>query len=214
MKTITSLFLFALVSVSAFAADTIWPGWNCNDSARIEVALAATTDANRKVDLNILKNIVAEKPASYEALCKIIDTAVNAQTNIPETYKLHLKNAYKKQIPLLRSIFLKEAWAFCKANPSAYDINYYLYDSAMQALSMTDVERYSGLLNCLLTYNCSAGQVKSAVTLLIDLGINEKITTQKEDLTKLNRKYSKMLLTDKATWEPVIALIRTAIDTY
>ena len=42
--------------------------------------------------------------------------------------------------------------------------------------------------------------------------IDEK--TVKADLKKLNRLFSPKLLKDKAAWEPVIAMIRTALDTY
>ena len=36
----------------------------------------------------------------------------------------------------------------------------------------------------------------------------------KTTLKKLNRLYSPRLIKDKALWEPVVAMIRTALDTY
>lgn len=39
-------------------------------------------------------------------------------------------------------------------------------------------------------------------------------TKAKTTLKKLNRLYSPHLIKDKASWEPVVAMIRTALDTY
>ena len=36
----------------------------------------------------------------------------------------------------------------------------------------------------------------------------------KSDLQRLNRKFSKNLLDNKAAWEPVIAKLRTTLETY
>ena len=56
--------------------------------------------------------------------------------------------------------------------------------------------------------------VKRAINKMVDVSINANVTTGKEDFQRLNRKYSKNLLKDKATWEPIVALIRTTLDTF
>ena len=53
--------------------------------------------------------------------------------------------------------------------------------------------------------------------MLIDLAASVDGTDSisvKTDLQKMNRKFSKNLLDDKAAWEPVIAKIRTTLETY
>ena len=53
-----------------------------------------------------------------------------------------------------------------------------------------------------------------AIDRIIDVGPTLSGVDVKGDLQKLNRKFSRFLLKDKAKWEPVIAKIRTTLETY
>ena len=109
---------------------------------------------------------------------------------------------------------MSEAWEFCVKNPTEYDLFYLLNKSKVQ---LSDVTRYSSIRDYLLKYRYNVATTNCALDMLIDLAASVDGTDSisvKTDLQKMNRKFSKNLLDDKAAWEPVIAKIRTTLETY
>ena len=121
---------------------------------------------------------------------------------------------FKKQFAYCRGEFMSEAWEFCVKNPTEYDLFYLLNKSTVQ---LSDVTRDTSIRDYLLKYRYNVATTNSALDMLIDLAASVDGTDSisvKTDLQKMNRKFSKNLLDDKAAWEPVIAKIRTTLETY
>jgi len=80
---------------------------------------------------------------------------------------------------------------------------------------MTDAQAYTWLIDRLLkTKRQNPENVARMIDKIIDLAPGLTGIDVKADLQKLNRKYSKNLLKNKAKWEPIIAKIRTTLETY
>lgn len=204
MKKLFILFAF-LFAVSTFAAYT-FPGWKCTDVAKIDAAIAAAPNAWTKASLKCIKQNIQTPPATFEEVVKVSEAFAK---DVPERHRLSIPKQYAR---CARKDLIKAAFIWSKANPSNYDIHFYLTDD--DVLGLSDAEVYKGIFSNLMTYNYHVSVVKRAINKLVDVSINANVTTGKEDLQRLNRKYSKNLLKDKATWEPIVALIRTTLDTF
>ena len=204
MKKLFILFAF-LFAVSTFAAYT-FPGWKCVDIAQIDAAIAAAPNAWTKASLKCIKQYIQTPPATFEDVVKVSEAFAK---DVPERHRLSIPKQYAR---CARRDLIKAAFIWSKANPSNYDIHFYLTDD--DVLGLSDAEVYKGIFSNLMTYNYHVSVVKRAINKLVDVSINANVTTGKEDFQRLNRKYSKNLLKDKATWKPIVALIRTTLDTY
>lgn len=210
MKKIFFLFVLLFVVFSAFsvtAADWTFPGWKCTDAVKLQSALDTAQQPYQKAMCAILLKQAQTPPANFAALAAQIDE-VGVTHALTPTQVI----GFKKQFPYCQNQFIEDAWTFCKANPTSYDLYYLNRDGSK--LGYTSAQLYAILLDKLLTENYNASLTKSAVGKLIDLAVAADIATAKADLQKLNRKLSKNLLVDKTAWEPVIAQIRTTIETY
>lgn len=83
-------------------------------------------------------------------------------------------------------------------------------------ISLSDKEIYEALVSNLIKYNLNPSIIKRAVDKIIELGITIDVdqNIMKQNLQKLNRKYSQKLITDKANYEAIVASIRTALETF
>ena len=205
MKKLFILFAF-LFAVSTFAATFTFPGWKCTDVAKIDAAIAAAPNAWTKASLKCIKQYIQTPPATFEDVVKVSETFAK---DVPERHRLSIPKQYAR---CARRDLIKAAFIWSKANPSNYDIHFYLTDD--NVLNLSAVEVYKGIYNNLMTYNYHVSVVKRAINKMVDVSINASVTTGKEDFQRLNRKYSKNLLKDKATWKPIVALIRTTLDTF
>ena len=207
MKKLFILFAF-LFAVSTFAATFTFPGWKCTDVAKIDAAIAAAPNIWVKCTLECLKQFARKSPANFEEVLTITTAQAQAD-NVPERHRLSIPKQYAR---CARKDLLKAAFVWAKANPSSYDIHFYLTDAAELGLSDNDI--YKGIYSNLMEYKYHVSVVKRAIHKLVDVSVTANVTTGKTDFQKLNRKYSKNLPTDKTTWEPVVAMIRTTIDTF
>lgn len=210
MKKISFLsFLFSVgfFALTVTAADWTFPGWKCTDTVKLQSALDTAQQPYQKAMCAILLKQAQTPPASFAALAAQID-------EVGVTYALTPAQVigFKKQFPYCQGQFTEDAWNFCKTNPTSYDLYYLNRDGSK--LGYTNAQLYAVLLDKLLTGNYNASLTKSTVGKLIDLAVAADVATAKADLQKLNRKLSKNLLVDKTAWEPVIAQIRTTIETY
>ena len=204
------LTLFAFVAV---AADYEFPGWRCTDAAKINAALAdAKTDA-QKLQCRILLAVYDKTFASFTDLRTAVETVVNADTVLPQDVKLSTARDTVKILAWSRKQNLADAYAWAKLNPSKYDLC--IYENWSRPLKLSDTEVYQGIVRCLeQKYNYKPSVIRVCVEKLIAAAPGADVKTQKADLQRLNRRFSPLLLTDRAAYEPIVAMIRTAIDTY
>lgn len=204
--------LFLSISAVTFAADYTFPGWKCTDKAKITAAIAAAPDDGIKLRDSILLQLAETPPNTYAELCAIVDKTIDASDVKAKDYH---KIAFKKQFPYCRNEFIVEAWEFCKKNPSAYDFYYVAYRT--KQLNFTDLQVYAYMRDYLLQNSPNATLARQAIDALLNAAVMVDGTdgiNVKSDLQRLNRKFSKNLLDNKAAWEPVIAKLRTTLETY
>lgn len=204
--------LFLSISAVIFAADYTFPGWKCTDKAKITAAIAAAPDDWAKLRDTILLQLAETPPNTYAELCAIVDKTIDASdVKTKDYYKIQ----YKKQFPFCRNEFIAEAWEFCKKNPSDYDFYYVAYRT--KQLNFTDLQVYAYMRDYLFKNSPNATLARQAIDALLNAAVMVDGTdgiNVKSDLQRLNRKFSKNLLDNKAAWEPVIAKLRTTLETY
>lgn len=204
--------LFLSISAVTFAADYTFPGWKCTDKAKITAAIAAAPDDGIKLRDSILLQLAETPPNTYAELCAIVDKTIDASDVKAKDYH---KIAFKKQFPYCRNEFIVEAWEFCKKNPSDYDFYYVAYRT--KQLNITDLQVYAYMRDYLFKNSPPAALTRQAIDVLLNAAVMVDGTdgiNVKSDLQRLNRKFSKNLLDNKAAWEPVIAKLRTTLETY
>ena len=204
--------LFLSISAVTFAADYTFPGWKCTDKAKITAAIAAAPDDGIKLRDSILLQLAETPPNTYAELCAIVDKTIDASDVKAKDYH---KIAFKKQFPHCRNEFIIEAWDFCKKHPSDYDFYYVAYRT--EQLNFTDLQVYAYMRDYLFKNSPNATLTRQAIDVLLNAAVMADGTdgiNVKSDLQRLNRKFSKNLLDNKAAWEPVIAKLRTTLETY
>jgi len=213
MKKIFTVSLFAALSLSAFAAYK-FPGFHCTDPALYAAAASEAAAVNKYSKcINIILMKMLQSPVkNFADYCALVDSVVDAEKFTHESGKKSLKTNLKKKIPYIKDLWIEDAWQFCQANPSELDLGFVINKN--KALGMTDAQVYAYLIDRLLHENFKPYHVSMAVDKLVAIVPILSGVDAKGDFQKLNRKYSIFLLKDKAKWEPVIAKIRTALETY
>lgn len=219
MKKITLIFTLAVMAIASFAAEYKFPGWLCEDNTLIETQYLNAKEAGKidsQINCLVLMKFNKGKIKSFAELKTVVAAVVN-EVYVNQKDRIADKTIFfVKQMCLCRNQFVAEAWNYCKANPSDYDIHFVLRYGNNKICS--EEERYAFLVNYLLAAenanNIGINLVKRCVEKVIDVGVTANVTTQKADLQKINRRFSKNLLVNKAGWEPIIAMVRTAIETY
>ena len=212
MKKIFAVPLFAVLALNVFAAEYKFPGYNCTDQAQFTAAAAeAKTPYSRCVNTILLRML--QKPVSnFTEYCALVDEVVGAEKNATEAGKKSLKISLKKQIPYIKNLWTADVWKFCQANPSAFDVRFAM--TKAKAIGLTDAQLYAFLTDKLMHGGYAPELVSAAIDKLAAIGPTLSGVDVKADFQKLNRKYSIFLLKNKAKWEPVIAKIRTVLETY
>jgi len=108
---------------------------------------------------------------------------------------------------------MKDAYAYVKTlnKPSCLRHFVIWYDSR---LGLAEEDLYAQTMTVVTKCSLSSVAAMRAVSQIVKLGAVMDEATIKADLKKLNRLYSPYLIKDKAAWEPVVATIRTALETY
>ena len=214
MKKFFAISLFATLALSAFSADYTFPGWRCNDPAKFQESIAAATNLSIKCRDTILLLMIQKPVKSFAEFCTLVDSTVDELKGNADPQKVAaLKIGLKKQIPCIKRLWIADAWKFCQANQSYYDVYYVCLES--NAIGMTDAQAYVWLMDWLLRSQRNSPEIISrSIDKIIDIAPGLTGIDVKADLQKLNRKFSKDLLKNKAKWEPIIAKIRTTLETY
>ena len=108
--------------------------------------------------------------------------------------------------------FVVDAFKAAKADNNIFV--YYIASKYKSALGLSDEACFDIYEDALLRHHFNAVMAKRVIDSLLRIapGIDE--AKVKTSLKKLNRLYSPYLIKDKAAWEPVVATIRTALETY
>ena len=227
MKKFLLVTVISLVTLSTTFAAYTFPGWDCKDVAKINQAIIDAQTENKKeiviLRLVVMKNIVEKNLTTFNAIKNEIETLVNASTTLNNNDKERTKKSLTVSIIMRskNSDLIRQGAEYLKANISYKDpflLNYVSINIYTKNLSLTNDEIY----NYIITYfkrNQNLKHVKSvtalkAVKKFIEICPNVSYTTQKEDLTYLNRIFTRKLIENKTQWEPVVVQIRTALETY
>jgi len=229
MKKFLLVTVISLITLSTtFAASQITVPWNCKDLATINQAITAAQSMTGKSELykeavilrlTIMKNIIEKKITTFAGIKTEVETLVNA-SNIPNK-ELKIKQYINAAIMNSDDDnLIHDGAAYVKANPTYFndDITYYYYPTFTNKLGLTDDEVYTYLITFFkkrpslkgITPKNALGAVKKFVRVCP----NVSWKTQKEDLTYLNRIFTRKLLENKSAWEPVVVQIRTILETY
>ncbi len=210
MKSIFFVFAIFAAVFSASAATFTRPNMNSADSATLNAALEAATAPEQKAFVSIIMEINSKTPATFADLCAVVD-------RVSDKYSVGLRTRifYKKQIAYCHKkfhTFLRDAAQFCIENPSLYDRVYIA--GARTAKFFTDEQIYSISMRCLLEYVKSPSGVLRLIKVAVKASNCVSPDVVKSDFEKLNRRYSLLLVEDKAAWTPVVQAIRTAMETF
>ena len=225
MKKFLLFICVSLFAVTTFAAEFKMPNFTTRDINVINSAIQLAKDENKPVrtlvTLDILKAISEKNITTFAALQTEIETIINGYVTAG---KLTAKSAEKLKIYRIKQLALrggfgeevqKAGWQYTLSHPDNYDVFYY-YPKFRKITGLTNEQCYTKIL----TYYKEVGPINGsddiqAIKQFVNLcPIVTGINTQKEDLQTLNRIFSPKLLADKATYEPVVALIRTTLETY
>ena len=110
--------------------------------------------------------------------------------------------------------FISEAFEEAKQTGSIY--TYQIIRRYKDKLNLTDGQLEQILLDTLSKVNFEKQPKNAApiVDMYIKLLPNVEEAKAKEGLKKINRIFSPYLIKNKTAWEPIVASIRTALETY
>lgn len=209
MKTVFSV-LTLLVAVFAHAATFSRPNMNSADAATLAAALETAPNSENKAFVEIIMEINAKAPGSFAELSSIVDR-VSDKYSLSQNSRIFYKKQFAYCNKKCRDL-LRDAVAYCIANPSSYDRLY--VTGARTAKFFTKEQIYTISVRCLSEYNLPPGGVLKLITAAVNASDVARPETVKADLGKLNRRYSLLLVKDKAAWTPVVQAIRTALETF
>ena len=219
------LVCISLLTTVLVFAEYKFPGWkvkdiNVIDQAKAE-AVAQNVPAFTLIQLDLLKAINQKNITTFAALQTEVNTVVDSYVAAGKTKQ---NTADKKKIRLIKQLSLMgrfndevkiAGYEYSKSNPDSYDIAYYRVNYK-NITKLTNEQIYTGILTLLKQYPyMNVDNQKLAVKEFIRLcPIVTGINTQKQDLQTLNKIFSPKLIENKAKYEPIVVMIRTALETY
>lgn len=206
MRKLFLFSLFAFVFASAEAAVVTEEKIAAyNDQIAKATAPAAKADLQASIDV-----LGGADPVTFEeivARCK----AAFAKHNYTNDAYARTK-ACQIACWMYSGKFAVEAFKVARADNNVFV--YYLARTHRKLLGLSDAEVFDIYVDRLSTGNINAAGAKDTVGELLKLAPSMDETKVKAVLKKLNRLYSPFLIKDKAAWEPVVAMIRTAMETW
>jgi len=168
-----------------------------------------------EVKAAIVNGITTKNLTTYEAIKTEVETVVNA-TDLPSPQIKRNTCLYLTAVFTSRygnAEEFKKAFTALRTNKrSTFEFTL----KAQRIYGWTNEETYNFVMQQFRENNNSASvyQFGKGVEIIIKYGPIVNVTTQKADLQLLNRLASPKLLKNKAEWEPIVAKIRTALETY
>lgn len=208
MRKLFAILLFIVFAAPVFAAIAT------PEQLKIyqERLAAATNDLQRGDEQANIDIYGGDDPQSFDEIVTRTKAAFAKHNYVNDKYAI--SKACQIACWSYNGKFGADAYKVAKADNNFFV--YYLARTHRQALGLTDDECFDIYSAALLRDGAflSMDDVRSAVDDLIKLAPMVDETKAKTTLKKLNRLYSPRLIKDKASWEPVVAMIRTALDTY
>ena len=208
MRKLFAILLFIVFAAPVFAAIAT------PEQLKIyqERLAAATSDLQRGDEQANIDIYGGDDPQSFDEIVTRTKAAFAKHNYVNDKYAI--SKACQIACWSYNGKFGVDAYKVAKADNNFFV--YYLARTHRQALGLTDDECFDIYSVALLRVGAflSIDDVRSAVDDLIKLAPTVDEAKAKTTLKKLNRLYSPRLIKDKATWEPVVAMIRTALDTY
>lgn len=212
MKKFIACIFIACACAFCFAADYKFPGFDCKDKTTLENMLAIAPNPGQKFNCVVLLAVHDKKFTSFKEMSDFIDKIDLSSTGMKPNNLTSIVPNIKKLIAWYQyPTFLKDAYTYSLSHPSAVDIRLITHP----AVGLTPTEQYKALVVYATTRkNLKYTEVSRCVDDIIELAPVVNVTTQKEDLQKINRIYTPFVIKDKANWEPVLTKVRTVLATY
>ena len=208
MRKLFAILLFIVFAAPVFAAIAT------PEQLKIyqERLAAATNDLQRGDEQANIDIYGGDDPQSFDEIVTRTKAAFAKHNYVNDKYAI--SKACQIACWSYNGKFGADAYKVARADNNFFV--YYLARTHRQALGLTDDECFDIYSAALLRDGAflSMDDVRSAVDDLIKLAPMVDEAKAKTTLKKLNRLYSPRLIKDKASWEPVVAMIRTALDTY
>lgn len=214
-KTIAIIILCA--GVFASAADFVFPGWGSTEAAAFEAQIPNADSSMRKVLCASLAEFCRNKPADFAAMKATIEGVITQQ--VPEaddSFKLWLVKmiAYNRGLAYKDDTYIRDAWAYCLANPSATDADFLALPS--DRLGTTDAIKIARTWELLAEGKAQPPIITRLLRAYVQYLPASGLSSQDayERLTTLNRVYTPKLIENKTAWEPIVAQVRTVMEAY
>ena len=231
MKKFLLVTVISLVTLSTTFAAYKFPGWDCKDLAKVNQAIVelqadsgipASQKENKMLRLTVLKNIIEKNINTFEGIKTEVESVVNA-SNLSADKKVYVIKGITKSCAMLsrNKQIMQAAAGYVKANKnykSPHELQFYYRGSLVKNLGLTNDECYDYIINFFKVHP-TLGDVDPAIAIqaikkFVRVCPKVSYTTQKEDLTYLNRIFTRKLIENKTVWEPAVVQIRTALETY
>lgn len=203
--------LFAILLFIAFAAP-VFAAIVTPDKIKIyqERLASATRDSQRGDAQANIDILCGDDPQTFDEIVTRTKAAFAKHNYTNDRYAV--QKACQLACWFYHGKFAADAFKAAKADNNIFV--FYLAHHHKKILALTEDECFDIYADVLLRGVLDVAGIRSAVDALIKLAPMVDESKAKATLKKLNRFYSPNLIKDKATWEPVVAMIRTALDTY
>lgn len=206
------IIVFALCSAMCVSAAYVKPKINTTDPEVLAKALAEAEKPEQKMHVELIQSFNSTKVNSFSDLVKKV-SIIGDKYSIKSEQKI----SFIKRFAFYRldcQQFLSQACIYCLENPSKLDRIFFINSTTKKFF--TPAQLYAGSLRCLQTVNTTLlpREAVLLVTNLVEYSGTLDPAAVKSDLAQLNRRYSLLLIKDKAAWTPVVQTIRTALETF
>jgi hypothetical protein len=209
-KLVIALAIIAVAAVHA--AEFQWPGWNCKDVTLLQEQLELAPTEGWKMITAVVLAAAQNPPADFAAACTVIDNAITAiKPDATDAERI----MRKKQYAYCTRKWTVEAWEYCKANPSSYDV-YYLLNRTPEQLGETTDSYFEAIYQTLVAGIGNPGNAGKLIKNFCNYLPKSSLPRPERfaKLQMLNDIYTAKLIEDKAAWGDVIAQIRTVMELY
>lgn len=190
-----------LAMMLLFAAP-VWAVVKSSTPAEIETAIAATASAHEKTQLQLRLAVLAA-PQSYTTYAAVKDKGIELEKANKVNTNDHVAIYYCQ----LYNVFMPEAYA--DAQGTFAELYFLIYQSP--GLTISEVDRFTGIAGCLLDRDYSVKSVEIALDAMRKYGRRLPAATKIENYQLLWQKYYPMYVKDNAQYAAVAAEIGASL---
>ncbi len=205
MKKIFAVILAIILAAPAFAAY-----YNAAQLKALQDKLAAADKPLKKAELESGIAVFSLDNPTFEVI-------VSTVTPIYAKYNFDAKRARSRVCQIACFHFNKKfvADAYRMANEDKSLWSWRLIVTHQQTLGLTDQAAFDLLADTIISGREKSPKfVKIILTKMLSIAPSCDAAKVKSALQKINRLLSPRLIKDKASWEPSVAMVRTALETY